>query len=200
MLMRFDEASAIADAAGNRLRELGTGDEGWEARADIAVFAGDHRTAVRYLRRSCELLDRQSSWALLSTYAPLLGRSLCALGLYDEAEVFAQRGRELGTEDDFLTQALWRQVQALVDAHRGEHAEAERLAREAVSVAERMDALGQQGDALCDLAAVLAAGGRLAEAAVALEQALERYERKKNLAMVAQVRPKLESLLLQLQQ
>ena len=54
--------------------------------------------------------------------------------------------------------------------------------------------LNMQGDALCDLAEVLAAAGRTNEAAVALEQALERYERKKNLAMVAQVRPKLKAL------
>jgi exonuclease VII small subunit len=32
------------------------------------------------------------------------------------------------------------------------------------------------------------------DAAVALEQALDRYERKKNLAIVAQVKPKLEAL------
>ena len=34
----------------------------------------------------------------------------------------------------------------------------------------------------------------IADAVMAVEQALERYERKKNLAMVAQVRPKLEEL------
>ena len=41
---------------------------------------------------------------------------------------------------------------------------------------------------------MLAAAGRTEEAAQALEQALERYERKKNLAMVAQVRRRLEAL------
>jgi tetratricopeptide (TPR) repeat protein len=89
---------------------------------------------------------------------------------------------------------LWRQVQALVHAYRGEHAEAEALAREAVSISEHTDALSEQADALCDLAQVLAAASRTDEAASALEEALERYERKKNLAMVAQVKPKLEKL------
>jgi hypothetical protein len=51
-----------------------------------------------------------------------------------------------------------------------------------------------QGDALRDLAEVLAAAGRTDEAPAALEQSLERYERKKNLAMVAQVRPRLDDL------
>ena len=48
-----------------------------------------------------------------------------------------------------------------------------------------------QGDALCDLAEVLRAAGRSDEAAAALAQALERYERKHNLAQAAQVRDRL---------
>jgi hypothetical protein len=63
-----------------------------------------------------------------------------------------------------------------------------------VEIAEQTDALTNQGDTLSDLAEVLAVAGRSSEAAAALAQALDRYERKKNLAMVAQVRPKLEEL------
>jgi tetratricopeptide (TPR) repeat protein len=88
---------------------------------------------------------------------------------------------------------MWRQAQALVEAHRGAHAEAERLAREAVEIAGQTDGLNYQGDTLCDLAEVVAAAGRTEEAAEALEQALDRYGRKKNLAMIAQVKPKLEA-------
>jgi hypothetical protein len=65
---------------------------------------------------------------------------------------------------------------------------------EAIARAERTDMLSLQGEVLCDLAEVLAAADRTDEAAEALEQALDRYERKKNLAMAAQVRPKLEVL------
>ena len=149
---------------------------------------------MQYGRRGCDVLERQGNWALLSTYAPTLGRSLCALGRYEEAEPLAQRGRELGHEDDLVTQALWREVEARVVARRGEHADAERLAQEAVAITERMDGLNFQGDAYRDLADVFAAAGRTDEATEALEQALDRYERKKNLAMVAQVQPKLEAL------
>jgi hypothetical protein len=102
------------------------------------------------------MLERSGNRASLSTVAPQLGRSLCALGRYDEAEPLAWLGRELGGQQDFATQMLWRQVQARVDAQRGEHAQAERLAREAVAIGERTDALNSQGDALCDLAEVLA--------------------------------------------
>jgi tetratricopeptide (TPR) repeat protein len=100
----------------------------------------------------------------------------------------------LARDRDVATESLWRQVEALVLARRERHAEAEALAQEAVAITETTDGLNWQGDALCDLAEVLHAAGRTDEAAAAFEQALERYVRKKNLAMVAQVRPRLEAL------
>jgi tetratricopeptide (TPR) repeat protein len=160
----------------------------------VARLAGDHEGAARALQAYCDWLEEHDQSGFLSTFAPDLGRSLCVLGRYDEAESLAQLGRKLGDEQDASTQMLWRQAQALVHAHRGQHNEAERLAREAVAIGERTDALNFQAAAFCDLGEVLAAAGRDEEAAEALEQALERYERKKNLAMVAQVRPKLEAL------
>ncbi len=51
------------------------------------------------------------------------------------------RDASSATEDDLITQTVWRQVAALVAANRGEHAEAERLAREAVSTPGETDAL-----------------------------------------------------------
>ena len=83
---------------------------------------------------------------------------------------------------------------ARVYANRGDVAAAEVLAREAVEIVDGTDSLNSQAEARIDLAEVLVAAGRTDEAAVALEQALDRYERKKNLAMVAQVKPKLEEL------
>jgi tetratricopeptide (TPR) repeat protein len=197
MLGRFDEAWALARPAAERARELGGlhyGGQGDSELGEIAALAGDHATAAGHLRRECDRYELRGGRSYLSTLAPELGRSLCALGRYDEAEPLAQLGRELGGEQDVNTQMLWRQVLARVHAHRGRHAEAERLAREAEAIGERTDGLNRHGDALCDLAEVLAAAGRTEEAAEALEQALERYERKKNLAMVAQVRPQLEAL------
>ena len=88
----------------------------------------------------------------------------CALGRHDEAEPLARLGRQLGDEQDALTPALWRQVQALVDAHRGQHTQAQQLSGEAVAISERTDALNWQGDALCDLAEVLHAAGQADEA------------------------------------
>jgi tetratricopeptide (TPR) repeat protein len=87
-----------------------------------------------------------------------------------------------------------RQVQALVLARRGEHAEADRLAREAVARVEQSDSLTFQGDAWYDLAEVLEAAGREDEAAAALAEALDRYERKQNVPLARQVRERLADL------
>ena len=194
MLGRFDEAWAVALPTAERLRELNGDDSADFALGEIAICAGDHEAAVYWFRRLCAALEQNDQLALLSTYAPKLGRSLCELGRYDEAEPLADRGRELGDERDYVTQMYWRQVKALVFAHRGEHGEAERLARESVQVTEATDGLSDQGDAYYYLARVLDEAGRPDVAAEALEQALDRYGRKKNLAMVAQVKPKLEEL------
>src|SRR5205807_8451451 len=90
--------------------------------------------------------------------------------------------------------AVWRQVLALVHAHRGELDEAERLAREAVAGSKRTDFLDVQCLALWDLAEVLTAAQRPDEAADALELALDRCRRKKNLALATQVLGRLEAL------
>jgi Tetratricopeptide repeat len=103
----------------------------------------------------------------------------------------AQRGRDLGDERDAVVQTSWRQVQGFVEAHRGNHPAAEALLRETVVIAKRTDALELQGEALCDLAEVLRLAGRSDAAASTLAQALERYERKNNLTMAAQVRDRL---------
>jgi tetratricopeptide (TPR) repeat protein len=194
MLGRFDEAWALTIPAAERQRDL-SGDDGADfALGEIALLEGDHGAAVEWFRAACGAFEASGRRALLSTYAPKLGRSLCELGRYEEAEALAEQGRELGDERDYVTQMYWRQVKALVLAHRGEHREAEQLARESVHVTEATDGLNDQAEAYYYLGRVLAEAGRSDDALEALEHALERFGRKKNLAMVAQVRPKLEEL------
>ncbi len=89
---------------------------------------------------------------------------------------------------------LWRQAQALVHSARGEHARAESLAREAVAINERSDSLLPWGESLSDLAEVLHAAGRADEAAAAFDEARELFERKRAVAMVAQVGDRLATL------
>ena len=54
--------------------------------------------------------------------------------------------------------------------------------------------LNAQGDAYADLAEVLLLSGKADEAAAALEQALERYERKGNLVMAQRMRDRLAAV------
>jgi class 3 adenylate cyclase/tetratricopeptide (TPR) repeat protein len=193
MLGRFEEAWPAARRSNELFREQGSG-WGEERMAAVASLAGDHETASAHGRALCDWMEERDLFGFLSTFAPRLGRDLCALGRYDEAELLAVKGRELGQEDDLATQIIWRQVLALVHAHRGEHEEAARLAREAVDIAEQREALNWRGDALCDLAQVCVAAGRHTAAVTALQDALDRFGRKKNLAMVAQVQPRLHAL------
>ena len=93
-----------------------------------------------------------------------------------------------------MTQMLSRQVRAKVLARRGQHAEAERLAREAVAIGEGTDALNWQGDANADLAEVLLLGGKAGAAANALQRARKLYERKENRASERRVVLRLEEL------
>jgi class 3 adenylate cyclase/tetratricopeptide (TPR) repeat protein len=192
MLDRIDEAWAVALPAEERFRELGL-HSGSEL-AEIAFVAGDYEAAAAHLRAACDALERTGNMGELSTFAPLLGRALCELGRYDEAELLAERGRELGAPEDVATQMAWRRTQALVHSARGQHAEAKRLACESIDYSLRSDSPLYQGNAFRDLATVLAAAGQTSDAAAALEQALERYERKGDLPDAARVRAHLQEL------
>ena len=193
MLGRFDAAWPIAHEADAQLRER-IGDDGRFALAFLARFEGDREASAGYLRGACDFYEQHGFRSKLSTAAPRLARDLCALGRHAEAEPLARLGSELGHEHDVATQMLWRQAQALVEANRGAYAEAERLALEAITVGEVCDNLTNQGDAFCDLAFVLAAAGHTDRSAEAFRGALNRFERKKNSAMAAQVRARLAEL------
>jgi hypothetical protein len=71
-----------------------------------------------------------------------------------------QPSAELGASDDALTQMLWRQARAKVLARRGNIAEAERLAREAIAIGAATEMPDTQADAQSDLAEVLTRTGR----------------------------------------
>ena len=68
------------------------------------------------------------------------------------------------------------------------------MAREAAAASDQDDSLDDQCHAYCDLAEVLVATGCTDDAVAALEQALDRCRRKKNLALAKQVVDRLAQL------
>jgi len=184
----FEEAWALAAPAAERLHEIADA-RAFEWPFHIAALEGDYERAVQDGRRVVDLATERGLVASRLDSGIRLGRYLCRLGLVEEAAPYAAFGRE-AAPDDPGTLAL----QARIQAHRGELAAAERLARESVTRCEQTDRLSDQGDLWWNLAEVLLAAGKTAEASEALEQSLDRYEQKKNMAMAAQVRPRLEAL------
>jgi hypothetical protein len=193
-LDRADEAQTLAAEIAARRRELGQ-KVGWPAWfAEVIFLGGSTEEAIPLLRELNASLEAANKTAELSTYSAWLGRYLCALGRYEEAAPLAQQSRDLGDEQDALTQIEWRRVQALVLSHRNEHAEAERLAREAVAIAENSDSPVWQGDAVADLAQVLDAAGRHDDSIAAWQQALDHYERKGVIPLAQRTRKRIAAL------
>lgn len=160
----------------------------------VELLAGDHAAAAELGEEACRLFEERGEKSLLSTAAGRLGQALYALDRLDEADASAHRAAQVGASDDAMTQMLWRQVKAKVLARRGELAEGERLAREAVAIGEETDMLNFQGDAYADLGEVLVLAGKPDEAIGALEQAVERYERKGNIPSTERARLRLTEI------
>ena len=187
----FDEARALTAAADASAEELGQtllvavgGMAGWE----VEMLAGDASAAEAHARRSCELLEQLGDSGMRSLASGQLAESLYELNRLDEAQGWTETAEELSAADDVGSQMVWRQVRAKVLARRGAHAEAERNARDAVSLADDTDMLNWQGRALVDLAEVLALAGRREEAAAELDRAIALYKRKGNVVADASAR------------
>jgi class 3 adenylate cyclase/tetratricopeptide (TPR) repeat protein len=198
MLGRIDEARTLFADVQTELAERGG------ARVVVAALlayglvvelhAGDPAAAAAAGEQSCRLRAELGRWSEYSTVAAGLAGAYCELGQLNHAEEWAARGAERGAPDDAITQMLWRQARARVLARRGEHDEAERLAREAVDVGETTEDLGSKAETRADLGEVLAFAGRAQEAAEAVEQALVRFEAKENVVMAKRMRERLAAL------
>jgi class 3 adenylate cyclase/tetratricopeptide (TPR) repeat protein len=182
MLGRFHEARTILAESRAELAERGGGvllanitafESVW-----VELWAGDYAAAARFGAEGFRLHEELGEQSNLALAAGNLARAHYGLDQLDEADAWADRASEFGMNEVGWTEMLWRQVKAKVLARRGKHAESERLAREAVAICDQTERLDAQGDAYADLAEVLAVVGKPGEAAAALEQALDRYERK----------------------
>jgi tetratricopeptide (TPR) repeat protein len=195
---RFDEARALLADARAALAERGGGLllgalTGIESNL-VEQLAGDPVAAAELGSAGCAILEELGDEAFLSSAASCLANALYRLDRFDEADAWASRAADMGASDDAFNQMNWRAVKAKVLARRGDREEAVRLAREAVAIAATTDDLSGQGDTNADLAEVLELAGKPDEAVTALEQALDRYERKGNVVSATRARCRLDGL------
>jgi class 3 adenylate cyclase len=197
-LGRFEEARAmIAEARTDQLERGGgillANLTTFES-VGIELLAGDPAAAAEFAAEGLRLHEESGQQAFLAAASAIMARVAYALDQLEDAETWAARAAELSRIDDRWTEALWRQVRGKVLARRGEHAEAQRLAHEAVTMVADSDLLDPQGDAYADLGEVLILAGRAEDAVAALEQAYERYERKGNIVSAQRTQARLEKL------
>jgi class 3 adenylate cyclase len=193
----FDEARRLYQRARDTYEELGLRVHAALVSLDsgpVEMLAGDPAAAERELRRDYEALTELGDKSYLPTTAALLAEALHDLGRDDEAEELTVVSEQTSFPDDLNSEVEWRCARARILAARGAHAEAERLAREAVAKAAESDFLEVQAGAALALAEALAAAGRDAEATAAAQEALGLTHLKQALAASVQTQRRSEAL------
>src|SRR5438034_6658793 len=118
----------------------------------------------------------------------------CAKGVLEEAEIYLEEVERCLRANDVWDQSHWRAERAKILARRGEFAPGEQLVREAVAFAMTSDFLTAQADASLDVGEVLRLAGRHEEAAAAIADAINLYDRKGNILASSRARDVLEDL------
>jgi tetratricopeptide (TPR) repeat protein len=197
MLGRFEQAHDAADEARQLLDQIanplsnGTASHflyGWR------LLAGELAEAEREQREGAAILESLGEKGFLCSTLAALAEVIARQGRYDEAEEMVGRARLLAVEDDLFVNIRSGATMASVLASRGSLEEAERLAREAVELAEPTGYLAERADMWARLGEVLRMAGNTAGAREAFEQALALYERKENLVAAERVRQELAAL------
>ncbi|MBM2822849.1 MAG: hypothetical protein HW413_1595, partial [Thermoleophilia bacterium] len=188
----FGRARELIEAARLTFDELGQlGAVSARCRAvlgDVELMAGDPIEAEGVLRAACDSLERIGDWHSLSGRAADLAEALLMQGRLEEAERWSERSTSRGASVALPALVRSLGVRARLAANRNEEAHAVALAREAVSVANRTDALNLQGRAFMALSEVLRLSGSTRQASGAAENAARVFREKGNLVALAQVR------------
>jgi len=191
MMERFQAARDLHTRARTILAELGpsvTAASMSIEGARVAILAGDLEAAERDLRADDAALAAIGEHYFRSTIVAILAHVLVTLGSLDDAERYATLARELADAEDTESQVLWRVARARLLAARSEMTEALTLASEALAIVDDTESIDLQGNVYVDVGIIRRQAGLQAEAHAALSAALERYERKGNLAAARAVR------------
>jgi tetratricopeptide (TPR) repeat protein len=161
----------------------------------VEILAGDPAAAERVLRDGFKALEEIRETSILANLAAMLAQVLYSQERDEEALRFSEISEQATARDDLSSQVQWRAVRAKLRARMGEPEQGERLAREAVALAEETpDFLLLRGDALLDLGEVLITIGHRAAAVPAIEKALQLYEQKGNVVSARAARGRLAEL------
>jgi predicted ATPase/class 3 adenylate cyclase len=177
-----DEARQLVRSANSITSDLG---ESLTQAADcitqalIEVIEDNLETAENLLRAGYRQLEEMGGTRPRASVAAMLSRVVYLRGRSDEAEELTRLCEQIAPPDQLDAQIKWRSVRAVTMA-RTEPEEAERLAKEAVGLADKTDQPDTQAEARIDLAEVLRLGGRRREAARELERAIDLYRAKGN--------------------
>jgi tetratricopeptide (TPR) repeat protein len=190
MADRFDSARSLLDEARGIYEDLA-----WTVNipgnyaamaGNVELLAEDFAEAERFLAESCSALE---SWGLrgqLSTQASQLAEAFYGQGRYDEALRWSGTAESCAASYDTGAQFLWRAVRGKALARHESPEEGATLAREAVGLASATDSVSQRAQVLLSYAEALQLEG--AEAAEAIEEAIELLEEKGNVVALRQAR------------
>ena len=127
--------------------------------AVVEPLASDPAGAEAELRSAYEYFRGVGAVHILATVCPMMAAAVAAQGRLTEAVALTEEAERIAAPDDLDAQVRWRLARATASSAAGERGEAERLAREAVALAERTDSVLLHADSLGGLAGVLIAAG-----------------------------------------
>jgi tetratricopeptide (TPR) repeat protein len=157
----------------------------------VDILVGDLQTAERRLSEGVEALQAMGETGFLSTTASALADIRFDLGKDEEAMADSRVSEQTAATDDIASQAGWRYARAKVLARAGQTEEAERLALEAIEIADGTDHLTIRADTRRSLGETLLLLGRREDGNRELEEAIRLYEAKGNVVMAERTRAKL---------
>jgi class 3 adenylate cyclase/tetratricopeptide (TPR) repeat protein len=191
-LGQFDEARGMIAQAWSLCQDVGL--TLWEAgpvtqaAGIVELLAGDAVAAETVLQAGANKLREMGEAGWLSTALAWLAEAAYVQGRADQAYQHSEESEHLAGGGDVLSRVLWRSVRARVLADSGQTAEAERLSRAAVTLADHTDSLALQADARLGLAHVLRLLGRSGPAELTLAEAIDLYQRKGAVAAIARAK------------
>jgi class 3 adenylate cyclase/tetratricopeptide (TPR) repeat protein len=195
---RLEEGGSLGARGRELLDELGmrvtwaamTGGGAWS----VGWLEEDPDAAEEVIRTAYQTLEDVGEKGFLATVAGNLAHVLYLKGAYEEADQFAREAEKAGATDDVATEVGWRTARAMLLARRGRHAEAERLAREALELATATEYLIIIAESHLALGETLRLAERSEEAADAINEALRLYEAKGFVLSAGAARARLEQV------